>query len=172
MLSSVKLFKVDWDRVLLAGVSFAVIYFAYYNLLGRGVSIMVSLQRGIEFAVCQIISELIFKNVVISSLSWVSEIKNTIGVDLFAALLMALWTSYSIDGTPFSFGRIPVPFIMALGADMLATWIEPIVNHPMLVGEGESRAIQIKIADQKKPGPSDNSDLLVSDMAVKSRKGF
>lgn len=145
MFSHLQFLGIDFDRVFVSSISFAVIYFVYYEYFSSfGTDVITALIRGIEFAVIQALIDVIIRHVDLTSIDWIIQIKDNLGVDLLSSVLMGIWTSYSAVGEFFNFSIILPTTVMGLAADMLSSWLEPIFNHEAVVGQQEAIVAEVK----------------------------
>lgn len=145
MFSHIEFLGIDFDRVFVSSVSFAVIYFVYYEYFSSfGTDIVTALFRGVEFAIIQALIDVLIRHVDLTSIDWIISIKNNLGVDLLSSVLMGIYTSYMSVGEFFNASIIISTTLIGLASDMLSAWIEPIFNHEAIVGQQEAITAEVK----------------------------
>lgn len=145
MFSHINFLGIDFDRVFLSSLSFAAIYFVYYEYFTAfGTDVITALFRGVEFAIIQALVDVLVRHIDVTSIDWLISIKDNLGVDLLSAVLMGIYTSYMSVGEFFNVSIILSTSIIGVASDMLAAWIEPMVNHEAIVGQQEAIVTEVK----------------------------
>lgn len=143
-------FGIELDFVLASGGTYALLFYLWFNYVKDiSTSASAALMRGLQYAACVMVSEIILRNFDWTGISFIRKLKDTVGVDLLSALLMIPVTNFVLGLKLYSLEFAPIVIGLAFSSDIVGHALVGVFNHPLIVGKEESIAISNQIADRK-----------------------